>query len=323
MALRVHFTAEDLTRVRVLDAPDPLWEIVLSLNLLFGGRGRAAFGRPWSSGARDPLLSGVSGRHLSLLRHLAPPVGDFPDFLTPQRTDRDPETAIETILGTPKSRLRQGVSVLPTVPASLWPLANGEVDALRELGSALRAYYRAALACRWERISALSAADRALRARAVSDRGIDGLLGSLRPALGWSSPVLTAQYPVDRDLYLDGRGILLIPSVFCRRTPVTHIDAELPPVLVYPAVHPADLWNKGTDQSLAALLGAGRAAVLHALEEGCTTGELARRVGVAAPTVSLHTSVLRNAGLIVSVRHGNLVLHTPTPLGTALLRSNS
>ena len=32
--LRLHFTAEDLLRTRVLTAPDPMWEIVLSLHHL-------------------------------------------------------------------------------------------------------------------------------------------------------------------------------------------------------------------------------------------------------------------------------------------------
>ena len=32
--LRIHFTAEDLTRVRVRADPHPLWEVLLSLHLL-------------------------------------------------------------------------------------------------------------------------------------------------------------------------------------------------------------------------------------------------------------------------------------------------
>ncbi|WP_406482308.1 winged helix-turn-helix domain-containing protein [Streptomyces sp. NBC_01615] len=131
---------------------------------------------------------------------------------------------------------------------------------------------------------------------------------------------------MSRDIHLAGRGLLLVPSVFCWRTPVTLIDPLLPPVLVYPVSRetgwsalaaPADCHN-----ALEALLGRTRAAALTALANGCTTGELARRIGVSAPTASQHAAVLRDASLIVSVRMRNRVLHTLTPLGRALLTEN-
>jgi hypothetical protein len=36
--------------------------------------------------------------------------------------------------------------------------------------------------------------------------------------------------------------------------------------------------------------------------------------------VSQHTTVLRDAGLILTGRHGKSVMHTLTPLGRAMLR---
>ncbi|MFI0899057.1 ArsR/SmtB family transcription factor [Streptomyces sp. NPDC020983] len=59
------------------------------------------------------------------------------------------------------------------------------------------------------------------------------------------------------------------------------------------------------------------------IEGGCTTGELARRTGVTPPTASQHATTLREAGLTTSTRLRNTILHTLTPLGTALLRTNS
>jgi DNA-binding transcriptional ArsR family regulator len=50
--------------------------------------------------------------------------------------------------------------------------------------------------------------------------------------------------------------------------------------------------------------------------------QLARRVGVSAASVSQHTAVLREAGLIHTSRIGKAVLHTMTPLGTALLNES-
>ncbi|MFC8373392.1 winged helix-turn-helix domain-containing protein [Streptomyces sp. NPDC057239] len=54
-----------------------------------------------------------------------------------------------------------------------------------------------------------------------------------------------------------------------------------------------------------------------------TTTETADRVGISLPSASQHTTVLRNAGLITTTRTGIAVLHTLTPLGTALLQSDT
>ncbi|MEU3653452.1 hypothetical protein AB0E67_11570 [Streptomyces sp. NPDC032161] len=59
----------------------------------------------------------------------------------------------------------------------------------------------------------------------------------LAPCIRWASPTLTADYPLDRDLHLRGRGITLVPSFFCAKAPVTLIDPDLPPVLVHPVGH--------------------------------------------------------------------------------------
>ncbi len=50
---------------------------------------------------------------------------------------------------------------------------------------------------------------------------------------------------------------------------------------------------------------------------------MADRVGVSLASASQHAAVLRNAGLVSTVRMGGAVLHTLTPLGSTLLRSDS
>jgi DNA-binding MarR family transcriptional regulator len=52
---------------------------------------------------------------------------------------------------------------------------------------------------------------------------------------------------------------------------------------------------------------------------GCTTSELAALLGVTPSAVSKHTAILREAGLISTHRDRNTVLHSLTPLGSALL----
>ncbi|MGW5667474.1 helix-turn-helix domain-containing protein [Micromonospora sp. NPDC003776] len=49
------------------------------------------------------------------------------------------------------------------------------------------------------------------------------------------------------------------------------------------------------------------------------TEAVARRAGISPAITSHHTTILREAGLITSQRHGNLVLHRPTAMGETLL----
>ncbi|MFC5850995.1 winged helix-turn-helix domain-containing protein [Streptomyces chlorus] len=238
------------------------------------------------------------------------------------------EAGIDAILAAPARRLRAELAVLPTAPAWIRPLAEGDLAAVTNLGRALLGYHQVAIAPYWPRIRALVEADRAVRARSLLDGGADGLLHSMRPTLRWNPPVLEADYPVERDVHLDGRGLLLIPSVFCWRTPVALIDPTLDPTLVYPVSRGAEWWTvartgQAADRALARVLGPGRALTLHMVEEGCTTGELARRTGLAAPTASRNATALREAGLIASLRTANTVTHVLTPLGAALLSADS
>ncbi|MYT03316.1 MULTISPECIES: helix-turn-helix domain-containing protein, partial [Streptomyces] len=53
--------------------------------------------------------------------------------------------------------------------------------------------------------------------------------------------------------------------------------------------------------------------------ENATGGETARRLGISPASVSEHTTVLRDAGLIQSLRVRNTMRHTLTPLGAELL----
>src|SRR5438876_12229110 len=66
--------------------------------------------------------------------------------------------------------------------------------------------------------------------------------------------ITVVRYPVHRDLRLDGRGLRLVPSFFCRGTPVALADPELPPTLVYPLDHSSH-WELPGAKSLPDLLG--------------------------------------------------------------------
>jgi DNA-binding transcriptional ArsR family regulator len=131
----------------------------------------------------------------------------------------------------------------------------------------------------------------------VLDGGTEAMLAGFQPFMRRAGDVLVAPYPVDRDLHLDGRGLLLVPSYFCRRTPLALVDPSLPPVLVYPAWQP-EVSRPAAPGRVVALLGRTRAGVLHSVRAPSTTSEIARRLLVSAATASEHLTVLRDAGLV-------------------------
>jgi DNA-binding transcriptional ArsR family regulator len=320
--LRVHFTGQDLARLRVAAQPDPLWEIVFSLFRFRLGRPPLAFA-DW----RREAVAASSPEALRLLLPLVPG-GYFPDFLTPQESSQGVETGLDAVLSTPRTRLRAELDhlggQLGTLPGPLRSVRDGDAAALELLVGALRTHYERAIAPHWHTVQAHVDADRAKRAKILLDGGAEALLNSYRPMMRWEYPVLECDFSVDQDLHLDGRGLLLVPAFFSWRTPDSLRDPELPPVIVYPVQHDVLGGPTGRDPaaSLVALVGATRARVLGVIEDGCTTGELARRVGVTAGSISQHTGILREAGLIRTTRTGLSVVHTLTPLGSSLLQAS-
>lgn len=319
--LRVHFTAGDLARTRVADGPDPLWESVLSLHQL-GEKQREPAAADWR---REVVHRGTE--QLRLLLPLVPARGYFPDFLTPAQGADGFEAGLEAVLSTSRRQLHSqtGQLVKPGRPVDPWvrSVAEGGARTMKRLGNALRDYQRIALGASWQRIRARIEGDRTWRARTQWYSGTEAMLRTFEPGMRWRAPVLECDYPVEHEVHLDGRGLLLIPSYFCRRTPVALADPSLPPTLVYPAraSAPAGARPAGdvTGAHLAQLLGHTRAAVLQSLGGDCTTSELARRAGVSVSSASEHAAVLRRAGLISSSRQRNAVHHSLTSVGLTLL----
>ncbi|MDI7789689.1 MULTISPECIES: helix-turn-helix transcriptional regulator [Streptomyces] len=270
--LRIHFTAQDLAYVRLARSPDPLWEIVCSLCRLQTDEGPIAFG-PWRRAVAAQLRApggegeGAGGgrRAVALaLRSLVPCGPYIPDFLTPAVDGGtiDLRQGVDRVLSTPRSRLRRELTLLTesaragvrgpgaAVPGAPPPrplrpfagerLARGDAGALRALGGLLTAYDAGFVAPYRPWIDAAVASDVAWRSRELAAGGVRALLETFRPMARWSPPVLEVAYPVERDLHLAGRGLLLVPSYFCWRRPITLFDAALLPVLVYPVEKPVE-----------------------------------------------------------------------------------
>lgn len=321
--LRFHFTSADLTKVRVATEPHALWEIAASLHRLQTRDGRWAYA-PWFRTARDSLRrDGLERTVRTFLLPLFPRASYFPDFLTPPEGTHGLEAGLEAVLATPYERVVTEVEALTrAVGAPAWARRLTERDMREQLVGALRAYHRAVIAPHEEHIQERLHAERARHAYTLFHAGTEGMLAGLGPTIRWRPPVLEIDpYPEHRDVRLDGRGLLLIPSHFCWHAPIALADSGLPPVLLCPLHHLPAPAPHTDSPPLDVLLGPTRAAVLRASATGSTTTEAARRAGVTPASASRHTAVLRDAGLITSHRLANTVLHTLTPLGAALLRT--
>ncbi|WP_167003326.1 winged helix-turn-helix domain-containing protein [Mumia sp. ZJ430] len=321
--LRIHFSELDLARTRLADAPDPMWEVASSLHRLQTGHGRRAHGR-WHADVMRTLRGTSLGRAVrTLLLPLFPRARYFPDFLTPGEGAAGLDAALEAILAAPERRVADEIARLDTRRRGHSPLrALTGLENRRHLTTTLRAYHQAVIEPVAGQMQDVFDSERSVRIRHSLDGGVDGLLCGLGPSLQWRPPVLQVLDHVDdRDVYLDGRGLHLVPSYFCWQRPVTLSDPALPQVLVYPLLRTAaDHVAAHPEQALEALIGGSRASVLAACMAGATNGEIARRAGVSAGTVSYHTRTLREAGLISSRRDAETVLHTVTQLGVELMR---
>ncbi|MEU6719113.1 winged helix-turn-helix domain-containing protein [Nonomuraea sp. NPDC046802] len=258
-----------------------------------------------------------------LLDVLAPLGPYWPDFLTPKQSEDGLDSGLDALMSTPRGRLRgelERLALHRRLPGWINNIAVGDVPTLTGMGTAMRAYHEVAIAPYHSLIQAAVAADRAQRGRDLLERGAEGLLTGMSTIMRWKPPVLEVSYDIDSELHLRGRGITFVPSYFCQRTPVTLGDHELPPVLIYP-IEERFRWAQATSggRGVEALLGGTRSAVLLTLATSATTTEVARALQISPASASRHTTVLREAGLIVTCRDGAAVVHTITPLGAALL----
>ncbi|MCW6003349.1 helix-turn-helix domain-containing protein [Micromonospora sp. CPCC 205371] len=315
--LRIHFTAEDIGRVRIAREPDPLWETVFSVFRMRRPGPELIFGR-W----RAHAIRASRRADLDVLRALVRNAY-YPDFLTPAEGALGLPAALDALRSTPTSRLRRELTHLAglggPVPSWMRRLADGDRQALDRLAEAVRSQYEAVVAPFWTQARAQVDADRARRTRVLLDEGCEGLLRSFRPAMCWTPPVLEVDVPYEQSLHLDGRGLLLVPAYLSWGTPDFLRDDTLPPVLVYPVEHDVRHDAGESRTAVMSLIGYTRTLVLETIGDGRTTSDLARLIGVSAASISQHTAVLREAHLIRTTRAGKAVLHTRTPLGTALL----
>lgn len=325
--VRVNFTPGDVARTRFAVTPAPMPETIVALVEMrraaasgWRGRGRAA---PWLREARQAFPA--TARPLLDLFGPQAPWPDIFDRFTPDLLE-----GLEELRAASRIRLRADLAACAEHAGRppLWVrnLADGDRELLELVIRAFRDLHDAVVAPRWDTATAASRADLARRIPVLIAGGQEALLGTLHPRLRWRDEGLE-RAGIDCERNLDGRGLLLWPSAFWTGEPIFSFDEEgrHPPVLMYaaqPNGRPASGNGSASDldarDSLAALLGPTRAAVLRALREPRSTAELAAAVQISPASASEHAKILRDASLIETRREGRGVRHSLTALGTAM-----
>lgn len=339
MPWRVHFTADDLDRIEVVDTLGPLAETFFALTLL-----RWPEARP--RGMLSEWPQWVAPRITPRIRPLTPLLprgGRGVDLFTVVGRAATIDQGITTLMNVHDDVLGAEIDHFDRywqrLPPTAWASADARGPGRIALVDATVAAYGALIAPYWRSILAQLRAEQAVRKRILAQRGGAGLLESLQSQwIRWRPPVLSVDTPTLSGLYpepvlLHGRGIVLVPSLFTGDYPSMHLSLAEPdpvPMLVFAAMSIQEVATDrssgtaagGVQAALAPLLGRTRAAALGAIGDGCTTTELAAAIGTSLAAASQHAAVLREAGLIITSRHGRAVLHTLTPLGAELLASS-
>ncbi|WP_214324602.1 ArsR/SmtB family transcription factor [Nonomuraea sediminis] len=258
----------------------------------------------------------------------------MPAFLLPSSPAEQPrfeptlDDELDLLAATPLDRIR--AELLPrsgaggSLPRVAQELLDGQSRALRRMVQVVRDVFKSCMSDDWPDIRRRLHRDLNHRAHVMMVNGTGAVLQTLHPTITWESGHLLYTVPDQPPVgSTANQGFVLKPCAFGSSSihPVT--APGHPPVLIYPCREDgADRLGRGGGDSLSVLLGAGRARALRAIDGGCSTAELARRLYVGPPTASAHAVVLRSAGLITTERDGQRVRHEVTLLGSGLLAAN-
>lgn len=321
--IRLRLGPGDLERMRF--AYSPLAEVAESLYALHSGTIPDVH-RGWFEKTR-PRLRDVD---TEVLRAIVPaPRPHVASFLLTGA--HEPATTFDAQLALvarlPTGRLRADLEVV-------W---RGELPAAAErvlrrgggprIAEGLWRYWTVAIAPYWPQIRAVLDADVAYRAARLARGGIRALLSDLHPGLELTEQAITVRSRVGHEHQLRGSGLVLVPCVFAWPYVMADVSGGAAPVITYGPRGVGDLWpttqvpSQHRD-SLAALLGRSRAAILLAVALPKSTSDLARELGQSMPAVSAHLGVLRRSGLVMSWRAGRRVLYQRTPLATSVVSAS-
>jgi DNA-binding transcriptional ArsR family regulator len=194
----------------------------------------------------------------------------------------------------------------------------GAVSALADV---LEQAWEALVAPGWPATRALLERDVLHRASRLVRDGWAGAFAGLHERIRWREGAIELLGQPEREVSMDGNGLLLVPSAHVWPGTMTYVEPPWPLALVYPARGVAALWSgqpRPPAAALARLLGESRAAVLDGLDEPASTTHLVHHLRLPLGTVGDHLRVLLDAGLVTRERAGRSVLYRRTAVGDAL-----
>jgi DNA-binding transcriptional ArsR family regulator len=318
--LELEFTPSDLANTRF--AISPLWEVIAAVRVL-KMTAEHPIHQPWVTQVRPRLAaSNVDWR---LLYDLVP-AHHIPAFVAPPPSITVPDLSLElaNLRTLPAERVRAS---LDDLDQSLSPIVDelyaDPVTGLVTLAELIEAFWELALAPYWPRIRAVLDGDVLYRARQLTDGGANKLLNALYPDVSWDNDRLfVPRRHTPHKFALNGRGLLLVPSVFIWPSVFSITTPPWQPTIRYPPRGAATLWevdDAGAPQALTAVLGKSRAQLLAALSTPASTTQLAGVAGLSTSGVSQHLTALRAAGLVSAHRTGRFVLYARTEIAESLV----
>jgi DNA-binding transcriptional ArsR family regulator len=321
--ITLRLSTDDVSRIRF--AFSPVWETVTSIRALSNSTASSVHG-PWLRKVR-PLLAGYD---LSLLKALIPPVSYIPDFMTPAPPRRSTsfESGLAAVAATPLHLVAAELKQLHAdTPHPMLPeLIADPATALDRITAALEDYWHLAIEPDWRRMRALLQDDLAFRLEELASGGVERVFRNLHPSVNFRGDRVEIDRPYCCDGEpLPGQGLLLVPCVFTWPAALPVTAAPHVPTITYPPRGLGRLWVSQEDVSespLGDLVGKTRAAIVSHLDLPMSTTHLAHQLGVSAPTLSVHLSILRASGVVDSRRDGRAVLYYRTSLGNQLLSAS-
>ncbi len=326
--IELEFTPEDYRRIRF--AFSPVAELVTSLRTLATQQ---------RNGLHAPWLSTVARRlddvDVELLTSLVRPTGYVPDFLLPpppgrtagiesslvQLTGTAPDLVVAELEHLAQHRVAQQGPGADRRAVLMRELIADPERALSRIADEFDRYWRAALEPHWPRMHALLQADLAYRLEELAAGGVAQLFRTLHPSVAFRGDLLAIVKYYEGRAQLRSRGLLLVPCVFVWPDVMVRTADPLP-CLKYSPRGLGRLWEStpdAEDAPLAVVVGRTRAVILALLELPMSTTQLAAQLRLSAPTLNVHLTSLRAAGILSSRRDGRVVLYQRTALGDRLL----
>jgi DNA-binding transcriptional ArsR family regulator len=322
--IRIHLTSADFALIRFAARPVPLQELHAALLMLFNpDHSTLLFGR-W----RNRTLRALPAAAASL-RDLAP--GRYaPAFL--DRMEGTLDESFEAMRGSDAAWIAAELELAYTsssssdaAPPWVQDLHRGVRDAWQPVLRAERTAFDALLAPVWPLVQDLHRAELARYAGIVAQHGIGTALTATVPGsrLSGGTWELPTGIPAARDIQPAGRGVVLLPTFHWTGAPLIADVPDRPVTVTFsagPGLPLPPTAGVSPQDALADVLGRTRLRILMLSGgDGVNTTGLARTLGISAATVSAHTSALRAARLLDSVREGKSVVHRRTPLANLLL----